>query len=84
MARTMKRKHKKMISKTLTRKKVPGAVRKDRPLTEKDYLINLTDAEVAKLSPEVREALEDYRAGRLRPIEELFEELHAERAKKEK
>jgi uncharacterized protein HemX len=84
MTRIIKRKNKKMASKTLSKKKVRATVRNDWPLTEKDYLINLTAAEVAKLSPEVREALADYKAGRLRPIEELFEELRAERVKKEK
>ena len=73
-----------MASKTISKKKTRTAVRADWPLTEKDYLLNLTKEEVKKLSPDARQALRDYKAGRLRPIEELFEELRAKRNKAKK
>jgi len=82
MPRIIKRKNKKMASKTLSKKRVMAAIPAAWPLTEKDYLLNLTDEEVKKLGPEARRALRDYKAGKLRPIEELFEELRNKRNKK--
>ncbi|HEX4104430.1 MAG TPA: hypothetical protein VHZ04_03085 [Candidatus Paceibacterota bacterium] len=73
-----------MASKTLVRKKVPATVNPNWPLTEKDYLLNLTEEEVRRLGPDAQQALKDYKAGKSRPIEELFEELRAKRNKAKK
>lgn len=75
MPRRIKRKRIKMPSKTLAIKKASFAVPKARPLTEKDFLLNLSDEEVKKLGKETQRALREYKEGKTRPIEELFEEL---------
>ncbi len=71
MPRKIKRKNKKMGSKTLLQKRVPVAVNPAWPLTEKDYLLNLTEAEVKDLGPAARRALRDYKAGKLKKINSL-------------
>jgi len=75
MARTIKRKNKTMESRTLSKKGVPAAAKSDWPLTEKDYLLNLTDEEVKKLGKDAQAALREYKAGKTRPIESLFDLL---------